>query len=1335
MRDETEWQKLVGVEEALKGKLQAMVKVEEAAKRKAAEEKVAPKQKEVEEATEVARRAAEEAKASMEADKASAEATNAAVEKVSAEAMASEDVSKAEAQKKREDAVEAAEAAEKDAESLPTFDELVVAAAKEVAKGAAKKQEAAAARTQRAAVKAAAEAKKKQLAAVKAAATATKKQRAADAAAAEAAEARGVVDTGYLEPLKEAGEWKAFDAQEQWHRVTPVKVGQRVTLCMTISGDGDGSSDDGSSAEALPAPSLKSMKYIAETILGIKRKENLDARVIELIQTGQRWFDSVGVLDGHRSLSNTDGYTSGDPGNAENRETFQPQFGDVWLRGKNLSRPVPRWMKITQDRDYQDPGSGDMFNFVHNNDVFVYGPYPASEGSKSVDQQRELADAIYRSVTGPIPDEENAGAKDAAVVRLTNVANRIFNMVDDRLSADQIRPLLALMEGDGKAAMMDGEEGAEVCSGIRRCTVFPLDPDDDALEELLTALGMSGSVETAEICQYDPGDHINYFHVDEDREFTTVVVLLRAATEGGSLQLESEAQTESRQHIEAEATNEAEEEAKKVKDDAVKAAEDEEERANAAAKATKEAKIKEAKDEHEAALRVQNDNIARWQDAIARAKETVELMEAAAAASLEPASADEEMEVVDLTELDQEAEECDQLEQDARDTFQEELDQLKKRRADIAERRNEVVRMQRESGGEVCDLMADAQHTPEKSAPSAEQSISPPNAAAGPAAGAAAVPAVTILVISMDSDVGRDRLGRFTKQVDEHLGADIVEVTGYTFADVPEDFRAKMRFMPNKKDVAHKQSQTAIAYSHYRALQRGAEIDGPVIICEDDAWLRFRITDTVLTSLATSDAATLLAGTLAHPTKLAADFNPAAIVKAFTNGINEIDYTRFRWWGQVAIHYPAGVIPRLITALDALRSWGSALDRKIPDLCSDMATELNRPAGRPHFRARKTDGETPFVKYLLYPAPFDHNDLGVSQNVSLAKGNKKGSGFVRDYAEVEEHGYVVELSEKNREQVAEMATRLPEFFQTGHPTASNPTASNSTASNSTASNPTASNSTATASNSTASNPTASNSTASNPTARIYRKLVDVGSGELKTHVQHATNRCDSDFKLIFNESSIDSEGQTQDNDNTRLMLKESTGGPTDLVAIKGAVEKALRRRGAFVDGEEMAAAALLRSLAGGAVQHKHRDYDPMRVEKLRVKTSSVFVAFQDGMKLWVAGQSEPIVLAAGDGLKLDGDAIHCGWKYGAANTRFFAYIDTNEYRIGDDESYPLVGPVVPVEVVEVVGGVGLELESAGLDFDALSDAVGTSEDEEEVEEEEEEEEGEEEEEEGEEEDG
>ena len=248
---------------------------------------------------------------------------------------------------------------------------------------------------------------------------------------------------------------------------------------------------------------------------------------------------------------------------------------------------------------------------------------------------------------------------------------------------------------------------------------------------------------------------------------------------------------------------------------------------------------------------------------------------------------------------------------------------------------------------------------------------------------------VTVLVVSLDHSVGEARRARFATRVPH-----FTVVPGYTYEEVPVAFRTKLRFHASqRRREAYRQSQVAVAYSHYQALVYARDVvKGPVIICEDDAWLRegtregFREdtnttkTDTLRTDTFPTDGVTLLGGTLLHPTSQGEPFDIEALRSTFATGLNVIDYTRFRWRGQYAMYYPQGMASTVVQALDAAEHWGQSMDRFLCETSANALTQLRRPRSAPRRRVPRTVIDSlPLVSHLYYPAPFDHDDAGASQ--------------------------------------------------------------------------------------------------------------------------------------------------------------------------------------------------------------------------------------------------------------------------------------------------------------------------------------------------------------------
>ena len=151
-----------------------------------------------------------------------------------------------------------------------------------------------------------------------------------------------------------------------------------------------------------------------------------------------------------------------------------------------------------------------------------------------------------------------------------------------------------------------------------------------------------------------------------------------------------------------------------------------------------------------------------------------------------------------------------------------------------------------------------------------------------------------------------------------------------------------------------------------------------------------------------NDAATLLAGVIDHPTCFGRDFDPRGIIEGFKqNAANVIDYARYRWWQQTAVYWPFAIVDKVISELEAIERW-KPLDSMLPEMSANAVTRIRQPRGHPRSREVLPQRRgVPIVKYLWYPAPFDHNDMGESQNVGNALMGKGGCwGLVRDYVPV-----------------------------------------------------------------------------------------------------------------------------------------------------------------------------------------------------------------------------------------------------------------------------------------------------------------------------------------------
>ena len=171
----------------------------------------------------------------------------------------------------------------------------------------------------------------------------------------------------------------------------------------------------------------------------------------------------------------------------------------------------------------------------------------------------------------------------------------------------------------------------------------------------------------------------------------------------------------------------------------------------------------------------------------------------------------------------------------------------------------------------------------------------------------------------------------------------------------------------NPKSILLKNRMACFA-SHVKALKYVVKNKiNRVIILEDDAFL-----DGLVIESLPKDGATLLGGVIRHPTRWELDkefINTKAkkIINKFKNGVNEIDYKKYRWNGAWAIYYPTWKIVKQI--LDFILS--------------------------KNFKFKHYDlflANHKLIKYLYYPSIFTHDD---SRSISQVSSNK--SGYIKNY--------------------------------------------------------------------------------------------------------------------------------------------------------------------------------------------------------------------------------------------------------------------------------------------------------------------------------------------------
>lgn len=203
-----------------------------------------------------------------------------------------------------------------------------------------------------------------------------------------------------------------------------------------------------------------------------------------------------------------------------------------------------------------------------------------------------------------------------------------------------------------------------------------------------------------------------------------------------------------------------------------------------------------------------------------------------------------------------------------------------------------------------------------------------------------------IIVLSLNNEVGKYRRSKLNYNYEHFLGTSSLE-------DIPKEILNKIS-RNNSKDEFFRRKSCAF-YSHYRILRKIVEekIDD-VIVCEDDAILKD------IPKFVDKDEAILLNGELHHPKnfKLDKEFNRDEI--EFVDGINEIDYSKYRWSCVGCVYYPTyKSAEKILKYLDNSKTQYTHMDLYM--------------------------SKHKLIKYLQYPSVFKIVDEGTSQ-IGRARG-------------------------------------------------------------------------------------------------------------------------------------------------------------------------------------------------------------------------------------------------------------------------------------------------------------------------------------------------------------
>ena len=206
-----------------------------------------------------------------------------------------------------------------------------------------------------------------------------------------------------------------------------------------------------------------------------------------------------------------------------------------------------------------------------------------------------------------------------------------------------------------------------------------------------------------------------------------------------------------------------------------------------------------------------------------------------------------------------------------------------------------------------------------------------------------------IIVLSLDNEIGKKRRDLINYEYEWFKGNDKLE-------NVPEEFIKKMNKMYNISDNLFK-AKVCQFYGYYQILKKivSEEIDN-VIICEDDAILKDKLPETFMPE--TTDIL-LLNSLLHHPNSWKKDTkkyhhdNILPLINNFKEGINQIDYNKFKWSCCACIYYPTH------------------------QKCLELINEIDNSKKITTFDLWVSKKK--IIKNLIYPSVFKIQDNGVSQ--------------------------------------------------------------------------------------------------------------------------------------------------------------------------------------------------------------------------------------------------------------------------------------------------------------------------------------------------------------------
>ena len=214
-----------------------------------------------------------------------------------------------------------------------------------------------------------------------------------------------------------------------------------------------------------------------------------------------------------------------------------------------------------------------------------------------------------------------------------------------------------------------------------------------------------------------------------------------------------------------------------------------------------------------------------------------------------------------------------------------------------------------------------------------------------------------ILVLSMDTEKGQMRRSLLN-----------YEYEWIKSIDASEELKKRFSFRYNITDNKRKAIENCFA-SHLNILKHIVNNKlNEVVVCEDDC---FKINDI---DYSTIKDITLLGGVIRHPTSWDKDkeFQKNNDI-TFEEGVNKIDYKKYRWSGAFAIYYP---------------SWEQSNDL--------LNTILSKTSYR-HYDLFLSKNK--LINYLYYPTPYIHCD-NMNKEGCYCKSTSQiggGDGIIENY--------------------------------------------------------------------------------------------------------------------------------------------------------------------------------------------------------------------------------------------------------------------------------------------------------------------------------------------------